>query len=273
MNTKLNTMCIATLAAFAIGGCLGPNPLLKKECGQSWRIIAKGATGEKEPGQVFPIRDEGEWTSASVCYNGAQSESVLNPESVEYMALRLAALAECQKQADLMGLISDNCEESLTEPTNVGTCVLDTDQCSAPDETGETGETGETSETSPTDVGFDTPANFVRCVGDKCTVQQGLIDQILEANADTFAIDGTTLAPHTSTTGVQDGWEFAGITRGNLGDALGFENGDVVTEVGGEPFDSWNAVLDAANAALHADTVEVVFIRDNRVLTRRYSRI
>lgn len=279
MNTNRNTTCIFTLAAVTLGGCLGPNPLLFKECGQSWIVVAQGARGERSLGDLVPIQQKGKWTSASVCYNDAQSESVLDPESVEYKALRLAALAECQKQAELMGLNSENCEESLTEPVTVGSCMLGYDECSTPDETGETGgtgetgETGETSETSPTDVGFDTPANFVRCVGDKCTVQQGLIDQVLEANADTFAVDGTTLAPHTSTTGVQDGWEFAGITEGNLGDALGFENGDVVTEVGGEPFDSWNAVLDAANAALHADTVEVVFIRDNRVLRRRYSRI
>jgi hypothetical protein len=273
MNTQLNTMYISTLAAFAIGGCLGPNPWLKKECGQSWSVVAQGATGEKDPGQVFLIQNDGQWISASACYNDAQSENALDPESTEYMALRNAALTACQNQAIEMGLVSENCEETLTEPVNGGTCMLNEAECSAPGETGETGGTGETGETSPTDVGFDTPANFVRCVMDKCTVQQALIDQVLQANADTFAVDGTILAPHTSTTGVQDGWEFDGITKGNLGYALGFVNGDVVTEVGGEPFDNWNALLDAANAALHADTVEVVFIRDNRVLTRRYSRI
>jgi membrane-associated protease RseP (regulator of RpoE activity) len=204
MNTKLNTMYIATLAAFITGGCLGPNPWLKK-CGQSWTVVAKGAMGEHPTGELIAIEQNGQPTSASVCYNDAQSETILNPESVEYMAIRSSALAECQKQAAVMGLVSENCEESLTEPANVGTCVLSEAQCSAPDETGETGESG--------------------------------------------------------------------ITKGNLGNALGFQNGDVVTEVGGEPFDSWNAVLDAANGSFHASTVEVVFIRDNRVLTRRYSRI
>jgi hypothetical protein len=263
MNTQLNKMYISTLAAFTIGGCLGPNPLLK-ECGQSWIVVAQGATGDKNSGQEYPIQNGGQWISASACYNEAQSEIVLDPDSIEYMALRTAALAACQNQAIEMGLVGENCEESLTEPVNVGTCMLNEAECSAEGETGETG---------PTDVGFDTPATFIRCVSDKCTVQQALIDQVLQANADTFAVDGTTLAPHNSTTGVQDGWQFNGISKGNLGDALGFANGDVVTEVGGEPFDNWNAVLDAANAALHADTVEVVFIRDNRVLTRRYSRI
>ena len=28
-----------------------------------------------------------------------------------------------------MGLVSENCEESLTEPVNVGTCMLGMDEC------------------------------------------------------------------------------------------------------------------------------------------------
>jgi hypothetical protein len=195
----------------------------------------------------------------------AQAGNVNDPESVEYKALKSAALSACQAQAADLGLVSENCEDNLGEPQKDGSCMLEEGECGIVG--GETGGAGDPS------GGFDTPSDLVACDGDLCEVQQALIDQVLQADAATFDADGTTLAPHNAATGEQDGWEFGGITAGNLGDALGFQNGDVVTEVGGEPFDSWNAVIDAANAALHADVVEVVFIRDNRVLTRRYARI
>jgi hypothetical protein len=266
MNTNRNIMYIFTLATSAAGGCLGPNPLLK-ECGQSWIVVAQDAQGEYSNGSSEAIQENGQWMSASACYNGVQSENVLDPASLEYMALRTAALAACQEKAVELGFVTDNCEESLTEPTELGTCLLHKAECSGPGDTGETGETGEP------EVGFDNPTRFISCKGSKCVVQQAFIDQVLQASADTFAADGTTLAPHISATGIQDGWEFGGVTKGNLGGALGFENGDVVTEVGGEPFDSWNAILEAGNAALRARVVGIVFIRDNRVLTRSYSRI
>lgn len=103
-------------------------------------------------------------------------------------------------------------------------------------------------------------------------VDQALINQVLLASPDDFAADGTMLAPHYTSTGMQDGWEFSGITSGSLGDALQFQNGDVVIEVGGITVNSWSAVIDVANAALHADAVRVRFIRNGQVLSRTFER-
>ncbi|WP_146157952.1 hypothetical protein [Enhygromyxa salina] len=179
-----------------------------------------------------------------------------------------------------MNLVSNNCEESLTEPQHVGNCLVHKDLCGPVDETGgetmgetddeTTGETGD--ETTGDDAPLLTPSEFVTCVRDSCEVEQALIDQVLVADSSTFAADGTYLTPHMAASGEQDGWAFAGIVRGNLGDALGFENGDVVTEVAGEPVDSWAVVIDVANEALHAERVELVFVRDNVVHTRTYVR-
>lgn len=263
------------LAATVLSGCLGPNPLLLKECDTKWIVVAQGAQGETLRGDLHDIESDGQWVSETTCYNDAQSANALDPASAEYQALQNAALAACQVKAVQLGLVNDTCAESLTPPVSIGPCTLAEAECLPSGETGETGETGEPGETGETgdDGGFIYPAGLVICEGDACAVKQDLIDQVLQAGPSAFEADGTTLAPHLSATGAQDGWEFGGISTGNLGAALGFENGDVVTEVAGEPVDSWSAVVDAANAALHAEYVDVVFIRDNEVLTRRYSRM
>ncbi|WP_106093212.1 hypothetical protein [Enhygromyxa salina] len=180
-----------------------------------------------------------------------------------------------------MDLVSHNCEESLSEPRYLGSCLIGKDHCDGGDGTGESGGTGDTDgdatgdtgdETTGDDSPFVAPADLVACIGDTCEIRQALIDQVLTADSSTFAADGTYLIPHTATSDQQDGWEVAGVVSGNLGHALGFENGDVITEVAGEPVDSWAAVVDVANEALHAQRVELVLVRDNVVHTRSYVR-
>jgi len=264
MKTMNLWMCSAAFVTLA--GCLGPNPYLDS-CGQEWAVESVDAKGGNAAGIEVPIKENDEWTRGTLCLTSAQAETVTDPGSLVNEALRLQALSNCKAQAVDLSLISEDCDENLSEPVYVGECLVEHGECQADDEAGGT----EGSDT--VGGGFDTPTDKVSCVGDVCSVDQSLVAEVLGASESTFAADGTTVAPHYTSSGAQDGWVIAGIGSGNLGDALGFENGDVVIEVDGETVDSWLAVIDAANRSLHADEVRVVFVRDGRQTSRTFSRI
>ena len=268
MFEKASGTC-GVIGLVLVSGCLGPNPRLKK-CGETWAVTTAGATGEHlNSGERIAIRTHDDKpVTASRCLAPMHAAQIEDPNSLVYTALRADALLACQARADVLQLVDDDCEDHLSPPSYVSSCLVHKNECDGGGETG--GETGDAAPAAPN--GFKRVKALVHCDGDTCTVDQALIDAVLDADAATFAADGTVLSPHRDSTGRQDGWELGGITRSNLGAALGFENGDVVTRVGDEPVDGWATVVRVANAALHANAVTLEFTRGGRRQERRFVR-
>ncbi|NVB41255.1 hypothetical protein G6O69_25675 [Pseudenhygromyxa sp. WMMC2535] len=166
-----------------------------------------------------------------------------------------------------MGAQSEDCADNLSEPIFLGACRLREAACEAPagdDEAGEDegGDDGE---------GLQELAG-VTCNDAVCTVPEALIESLLYASADTLSADGTLLSAHYTSLGSQDGWEVSGVVAGNLGDVLGLQNGDVITEIDGEVVDSLDAALAVGSLVVYAESVDLGIVRSGQLIQRTYER-
>lgn len=127
------------------------------------------------------------------------------------------------------------------------------------------GETGG-STTSPLE-NFDT---MITCNGTTCHVDNELIEAIL---ADTsFLLDDSTRLKQKKKQGQSIGMVFTGVKTGSLADALGFQSGDIITDVQGMPFTNEVEIVAAGLEILDADAVTVTTKRDGKVTERLFIR-
>ena len=87
-----------------------------------------------------------------------------------------------------------------------------------------------------------------------------------------LANDGTTAKQVVDARGAPYGFEIAGVISTNIGGVLGLQNGDVVTDVGGQPTATYQDLLDTAAILLEASRVSVEVTRGDSVMTLTYRR-
>lgn len=148
----------------------------------------------------------------------------------------------------------------LTDSTTGCVDMTETDT----DTTGGCGTTGTAGESTTGAVSplesFDT---MIVCNGNTCHVDDELIEFIL-ADTEVLLNDPTRLKQKTKK-GEAIGMAFTGVKTGTLADALGFQSGDIITEVQGMPFTNEEEIFAVAVEILDADAVTITTQRDGKV--------
>lgn len=104
----------------------------------------------------------------------------------------------------------------------------------------------------------------IRCEGDTCHVQRRLIESLLE--------NPEQLARLARIVPVQDGgrtigFRLMGIRRDSLIEAVGFQNGDLVTQVNGKAANSVDAMMSLAMSLKTEETFTIELRRDEKTTT------
>ena len=79
------------------------------------------------------------------------------------------------------------------------------------------------------------------------------------------------IIPHHNTEGNTVGYRISGIRRGRTGDALGFQNGDILHSVSGQTLDSMEGAMDAYMILKDADEFTVELSRRGQRQTLSYA--
>lgn len=267
----LRVMAEAGLALACVAGaasCLEPNPLLY--CGDVWSAQVTGATYKDETtGRWRPIPNI---VTSTGCRPPGDVEIYTNSNEYEYQALRAVAYHQCLEAA---GTPENTCLESTSEVYHSAKCLQDANACGGGGPGADGGDEGETGgETSGGDeMGFARLEDGIACSGHSCEIQADTVSMVLEASPQTFAADGTVAWPAFDGAGRMKGFEIAGCRSENLGGLLGFENGDVVTELDDEPVRSVSELLTYGNRALENDELMVTVERDGQEFELRFERV
>lgn len=257
-----STTVMCFLIAVAGSSCLMDNPAAL--CGEKWAAQTVDATGKDGAGATVLIKKNGQWMEGSVCLTESAAAGAGDPMDASYQAVQNAAISACETQAANLNLGPPiTCSSNVGTPFYKESCVMALDECN-PSMGTDTGgsETGGSN-------GFADLGTRVVCLRGTCDVAQSLIDEVLGASDAQLSGDGTEIEAHF-VAGQQDGYQINSAPSGSVAEALGFQDGDVATKVAGLTIDSSADLIDAANLALHANSVVVEYVRSGTTSTTTF---
>lgn len=268
MAGLLGVVAVATGAA-VLPSCLEPNPNLLK-CGDQWGAQVQGAKYRSDAnGNWYTIAGT---SVSSGCVAPTKLEAFTDPDSATYLALQDQAVAACVVKA---GTSANTCAENVSDVYHEGKCLRGW----CPDADFDGGDGGVGGAETGTETGGEDEMGFVdiddgiSCQADVCQVHDSVVSTVLDADFSTFMADGSFAFPAYDARGRQRGFEIGGVGAGNLGDLLGFENGDVVTQLDGVDVPTVDVLLNRANQLLDADEIAVTVQRAGRPRTLRFERV
>lgn len=197
-----------------------------------------------------------------------------DPSSWFYHEVLDDIIIECESRAAAMLLGNPDCDQVATI-AYVGECAITAEKCwgtGGDDDADGGAETGsmETGGTEPKLSDLDI-SDEVALRTSGYVVSQLLIDTVL---ADPVGVsnDGTTAVQVLDVTGSPYGFEIDGVTSTNLGGALGFQNGDIVTSVSGQSTQTYSDLLKVVSILLSANSTSVSVLRGTSSTTLHYQR-
>jgi hypothetical protein len=178
-------------------------------------------------------------------------------------------IAECESRATQLLLGSPNCA-AVASISFAGDCPITADECWG---TGGGDEYDGGAETGGFYLELDDLilADEITVVRGERVISQLLIDTVL---ADPIGVsnNGVRAMQLLGATGAPYGFEISGVTGANLGGVLGFQNGDVVISVSGQPTTTYEDLFAAMSIVLSANTASVVLMRGGRQVSLLYRR-
>lgn len=282
MNKVLSVLLAFGTASIIGLGCIFPDYgiVVGARCGEEWGAQTVGAYGyDAADSKVWIKTQSGDWVTWKVCLTEAAAVQMADVESELAAEFLFIAQDQCLQRAFELGLTdTDQTCTTTADIVYFGECLLD--YCEAAETGGndevDDGETGGSEDTEETegDLGSLSELDIdqeVALINGEYVISQLLIETAL---GDPIGIydDGTRAKQVFDVTGNPYGFEISGVTTGNLGDALGFQNGDIITRVNGEPTQTLEDLMTVMEDLLEANTASVTVLRGSSVLTLNYRR-
>ncbi len=111
------------------------------------------------------------------------------------------------------------------------------------------------------------PQGAIVCTAERCTLRRDFIDRVRD-NPTRLAQQARFVPSQHD--GKFNGIKVYGIRRGSIPALVGLANGDLITEIDGQPLTSISDVFDIALAPLSSDRFTVTFDREDQTLTREF---
>ncbi len=286
METRSHANLALVLAfGLPVGGCIIPDKgivvFVPDPCGEQWAAQAVGAIGYNGLEDEADIKDaDNHWLSKKYCFTPAQAEQLTDPQSELYQSMLNDIIEICHERAIELTLGDDNCAE-VADVVFLGGCSPAEGCPSEGDDEVGTEDT-ETDETDTEETGTDDGPGVgdfsaldltdeVDYVAGEYVVSQLLIDTAL-ADPVGLSNDGTIAKQVFDSTAAPYGFEIDGVGVDNLGDVLGLQNGDIVTEINGMPTRTYDELVLVTLRLLSANTATVLVERGSSSVTLVYRR-